>query len=255
MNLFPIPASADPLHIFLPTGPIPPAVMSGVLTAVLATQPLAADASPEEKADHRLATMHAIAAFRPEDAGEAMLAGLMVATNARVMRCLALAEAPDSTRADARRDGAQAAALLRCMLATLRVFQRIQVARRKDEAQPSERSGYWFRDVSVPAPEEAGAAVADSEQDDPMHRETAPAATSPASAARGNEPMHREPSPPAPSPGNAIPDGDNPLPDRMLTGDATMRFASRRLDPNQTTDAAWARAVADAAAEEAAART
>ena len=159
------------------------------------------------------------------------------------------------------------------MQATLRGFQRQQAARRKDEDQPSERSGYWFRDVSVPAPDNlpsdhdrvdeplpdsvSRAGEFDLDAGRPVH--------SPAAVSRALDPEHPMQSsgipdaapPPVsivePSTGrrHPIPSADGDRPDRHLTGDAMMRFASRRLDPNQSVEAAWAQAVTEAAAEDA----
>ena len=206
------------MHIFSRDGPINPAFMQNLLETTLATQPLPAGASPERRAEHRLATMHAIAAFQPADALEAMLAGQLAAANARMMRCFALAADPGADKAEARRDGAQATALIRCTLAMRRDFQRQQAARRKDEDEPSERAGYWFRDVSVPAPEGVPAdrgPVGDISREatgilpeDPIHHEE-PARTSrhdpmqsgnarPAATDHGPDNVPPRPAPPAP---------------------------------------------------------
>ena len=351
MIIFPTPPAADPLHIFSPGGPINPAFMRGLLETTLATQPLPAGAPPERRADHRLATMHAIAAFQPADALEAMLAGQMVAANARMMRCFALAAEPEADKAAARRDAAQAASLIRCTQAMRRDFQRQQAARSKDEDQPSERAGYWFRDVSVPEGGHTPGRMAhrvmtrwqgpgrstrgpapghltrgtpckadkprrlarratqrtghpDPRYPSPLRGKTPyavrnrpgrrgttacraetprlpprPAARTACRPARhlqrpgcGN-PAHSLPRGTGPGdeaaapagattasgpPGvaaarrvNPMPSEEHDLPDRMMTGDAVMRFASRRLDPGQSVEAAWAQAEAEAAAEEA----
>ena len=93
--------------------------------------------------------MHALAAFKPGDPLEAMLAAGMVAAQAHAMECFRRAALPDAAPADALRHTRQATALLRSVESTLRLLQRTQTARRKAEDQPSERSGWWFRSAEL----------------------------------------------------------------------------------------------------------
>jgi len=221
MPLFRIPLAADSLHIFLPDGPIEPALMRTLLETAIAAQPLAPDAPPGRETDHRLATMHAIAAFQPGDALEAMLAAQMVATHARVMLCFRLAAAPDADEAAARRHAARAASLMRCMQATLRSLQKLQAARRKAEEQPSERAGYWFRDVSVPAPESLPPSPGLTRGSDPVDDPT----------------LDPSACPRAPAPGHPMQSNEAPV-----SMDTLVRFASHRDDSNRAADGLPARA-------------
>jgi hypothetical protein len=75
------------------------------------------------------------------------------------MDCLRLAAEAGQDTDKAARCRAQAASMMRLMQSGQRALQRDQTAREKLEAamHPAtmERAGYWFRDASVPAPEEA----------------------------------------------------------------------------------------------------
>jgi hypothetical protein len=86
---------------------------------------------------------------------------VVIAANAHAMDCLRLASQTGQDADAVRRCRAQAAAMMRLMQSGLRTLKRDQAAREKAEAemQPAamERAGYWFRDVSVPAPDEAPA--------------------------------------------------------------------------------------------------
>lgn len=76
--------------------------------------------------------------------------------DAHAKDCLRLAVKAGTEAAEARRCRAQAISMMRQMQSGLRTLQRMQATKAKAEAamQPAamERAGYWFRDVSVPAP-------------------------------------------------------------------------------------------------------
>jgi len=255
------------LRIFSPDGPIPPVHIHQLLETLLPTQPGYATATPDRQAELRLATMHSLAAYQPEDAQEANLAALLVATQARVLDCFRRAALPDADDTSRRRDETGAASLLRCMQTLLRGLHQAQALRLKAEEKPSERAGWWFRDASVPEPAAQDAAP---EQRDPMPG-GAPAALDPAGARRDAGPsrrgpmdVSRAPDPGAPAAGGTAARATRQHPihrepddlwEHVQSGDAMARFASRRLDPNQSVEDAWAQAAAEAAAEDALAST
>jgi hypothetical protein len=84
---------------------------------------------------------------------------VVVAANAHAMDCLRLAVQPGLDAETVRRCRAQAAAMMRLMQSGLRTLRRDQAAREKTEAEmrpaAMARAGYWFRDVSAAAPDEA----------------------------------------------------------------------------------------------------
>ena len=143
------PPPLDPFDIYKPGGPIVLVFMHVLLHMLLPTQPGYVGDTAERRNDRRLATMHALAAFKPGDPLEAMLAAGMVAAQARAMECFRRAALPDTAPDNALRHSRQAAGLLRSVESTLRLLQRTQTARRLAEDQPSERSGWWFRSAEL----------------------------------------------------------------------------------------------------------
>ena len=107
--------------------------------------------------------------MHPSDAFEAKRAAQIVAADAHAMDCLRLAAEAGQDTDKAARCRAQAASMMRLMQSGQRALQRDQTAREKLEAamHPAtmERAGYWFRDVSVPAPEDEAPPPTPSEPD------------------------------------------------------------------------------------------
>ena len=214
---------------------------------------------------------------------EAQLAVNMVALNAQAMESFRLAALPDAKPAEAMRASRLGARLLAMHNQMLRGLERRQTARRKAEDTPTERAGYWFKDISVPLPPENPPPPdqwpGDSLAAQPAPLPGPPAATAPAEAEpaeaapiaaatknTSNHPIHRD-APvqaeaadhpdqgPVPRTVAAAP-GDMPGYDRHhhMSGGALYRYASRRLDPNQTDAEIWAQCAAEAAAEQASQR-
>jgi hypothetical protein len=90
--------------------------------------------SPADRAERDEVAMAAVAALRPTDAFEALLAAQVVGANAHAMDCLRLAVQPREQPEDVRRCRAQAALMMRQMHSGLRALQRMQAAREKAEA-------------------------------------------------------------------------------------------------------------------------
>ncbi len=100
--------------------------------------------------------MDAVVALHPDDAFEAHLAVRVVSTGAHAGD--ALCEASLATDPETERQcRAQAASMTRAFDSALRALLRIQAKREKQDAEmhPAAmgRAGYWFKEVSVPAPE------------------------------------------------------------------------------------------------------
>ena len=264
---------ADLLDIFSPDSPVPIPLpfIHRLLQLLLPTLPGFPALSPNEQADMRLLVMHQIAAYLPGDLMEAQLAVNMVALNAHAMESFRLAALPDAKPAEAMRASRLGARLMAMHNQMLSGLERRQTARRKAEEIPTERAGYWFKDISVPLPSE-NPPPPDQWPGDSLAAHNAPAlypeppaAAAPAEAApaaaepenNDNNPLHRG----APDQAEAAgppdqgppPRGDRPSFDRShaMSGDALYRFASRRLDPNQTDADIWAQCEAEAAAEQA----
>ncbi|MEJ0016903.1 MAG: hypothetical protein WDN25_10080 [Acetobacteraceae bacterium] len=111
----------------------------------------------DARAARDAAALAAVEALHPADAFEAELAAQIVAADAHAKDCLRLAVQPAASADDARRCRAQAVSMMRQMQGGLRALMRRQAEQDKAETamRPAamERAGYWFRDVSVPAPE------------------------------------------------------------------------------------------------------
>jgi len=124
------------------------------LCGMLPPQP---DASPDARATQEDVAWQAVIALHPGDAFEARLAAQIVGIQAQAvdgLRRIGLAaNDPDQLR----RDRAWAVSMTRQADALLRSLLRLQAIREKQlrELNPAamERAGYWFRDISVPAPE------------------------------------------------------------------------------------------------------
>jgi hypothetical protein len=138
---------------------VPSAVARDILHTLTGSLPPPATDTPEDRAARDEAAIAAAIALHPADAFEAMLATQIITANAHAMDCLREAAQPGQDADAVRRCRAQAAAMMRLMQSGLRTLKRDQTAREKAEAemQPAamERAGYWFRDVSVPARDEA----------------------------------------------------------------------------------------------------
>src|SRR6185503_5106903 len=114
------------------------------------------DEMPDARAARDRMAMDAVVALHPEDAFEARLAARIVAMDAHAADCLRLAGLAVTDPAEARRCRAQAASMARQADSATRTLLRIQALREKQEAalHPAamERAGYWFKEISVPAP-------------------------------------------------------------------------------------------------------
>jgi hypothetical protein len=76
-----------------------------------------------------------------------------VAANAHAKECLRLAAAAAQDQVEARRCRAQAVLMMRQMQSGTRLLERRLAAREKAlELRVMQRAGFWFKDVSVPAP-------------------------------------------------------------------------------------------------------
>jgi len=119
------------------------------------------DEMPDARAARDRMAMDAVVALHPEDAFEARLAARIVAMDAHAADCLRLAGLAVTDPAEARRCRAQAASMARQADSATRTLLRIQALREKQEAalHPAamERAGYWFKEISVPAPTPAAA--------------------------------------------------------------------------------------------------
>ena len=125
--------------------------------------PLVAD-TPEARAEHDQHLMEAVAALHPEDDFEARLAVRIVAMGVHADDALRSAGLAAADPAEVRRCRAQAVSMSRQADAMLRTLRRIQAERDKALAamHPAamERAGYWFHEITVPAPAPQPAEVA-----------------------------------------------------------------------------------------------
>ena len=114
-------------------------------------------ASPEVQAAYETDAMDQVAALCPIDAFEARLAARIIAMGTHADDSLRSAALAAHDPMEQRRCRAQAASMARQADAALRSLHRIQALHEKQlaETHPAamERAGYWFRDVSAPAPE------------------------------------------------------------------------------------------------------
>ena len=123
------------------------------------------DDTPDARAARHKRTMDAVEALTPADAFEARIAARIVAMDDHAADCLRRAGLAAADPDKMRSCRAQAASMARQSDAALRSLLRLQATREKQEAalHPAamERDGYWFRDISVPAPAPAPPAEAD----------------------------------------------------------------------------------------------
>jgi len=182
---------------------LPPSIAHEIFATLCGSLP--PPATDTDTQEHRAArqekAMAAVAALRPADAFEAELAAQIVSATAHAAECFRLAAQPGQDPEASHRTRAQAATMMRLMQSGLRILHRIQATREKAEAalHPAamERAGYWFRDVSVPAPgEDRAPALGEGPGSLP--------APSPAQA-EAPQPIVRQPSVAPPGPGHAEP--------------------------------------------------
>ena len=137
---------------------LPPAVARHTFHTLVSALPPPVPDTPEDRTARDEDALAAVAALHPADAFEARLAARIVAADSHAMDCLRLAIQPGMDPLDVRRCRSQANSMMRQSQSALHALQRRQAAREKAEAalNPAamERAGYWFRDVSVPAPDE-----------------------------------------------------------------------------------------------------
>ena len=140
-----------------------PASVSHEVFASLCDLPPPRIDTPENRAQKYDVAMEAVAALAPHDAFEALLAAEIILADAHAKECMRLAAQDPAT---AKGNRAQAVAMMRQAQSGLRLLERRQARREKQDAEmhPSamERAGWWFRDASVPeapdAPKEPEAA-------------------------------------------------------------------------------------------------
>jgi hypothetical protein len=144
---------------------LPPAITREIFASLCGLLPPPTPDTPEARASREDAAMAAVAALHPADAFEAELAVQIIGAQAHAKDCLRAAAVAVHDPAEARRCLAQADRMMRCMQSGERSLSRRQAAREKAEAEmhpaAMERAGYWFRDCSVPAPEETPEPVPD----------------------------------------------------------------------------------------------
>jgi len=137
---------------------LPQAVALYTLHNLLTSLPPPPDDTPEAHEAWESAAIAHLAALQPTDAAEADLAVQIVSTSAQARDSFRLNNQPDCDFEKKFRCRAQASAMLRHSQAGLRTLHRIRADREKAEAAmvpaAMRRAGYWFHDVSVPAPAE-----------------------------------------------------------------------------------------------------
>jgi hypothetical protein len=118
--------------------------------------PPSPDDTPDTRADREQGAMDAVTALNPADAFEARLAARIIGMDAHAadsLRSAGLAAADPDKMGRCR---AQAASMARQSDAALRSLLRMQATREKQMAEQHpvamERAGYWFREITVPAP-------------------------------------------------------------------------------------------------------
>ncbi|HEY1934356.1 MAG TPA: hypothetical protein VGG99_20295 [Acetobacteraceae bacterium] len=140
-------SKSDPLHVFRPGSPIPAVLTDYLMATVLPALPGYVAAAPARQAELRLAAMHLIAAYDPQDTLEMMLAATMVATRAQAVECMRFAADPAVEDAAARRHKSLGSALLRCHDRTLTVLRGTHAWRRKEAAaqakDPVQQDSPW----------------------------------------------------------------------------------------------------------------
>ena len=112
--------------------------------------------TPENRADRDQRAMLAVAHYLPDNAAEAELAVQIVAADFHAKDAMLSAAEAGGDPEKQRQSRAQVASMMRGMQAGIRTLQKMQAIREKAEAEryppAMERAGYWFKDVSVPAP-------------------------------------------------------------------------------------------------------
>jgi hypothetical protein len=110
---------------------------------------------PDSRAARLERAMDAVIALHPDDAFETDLAVRIVSTGAHAADALHSATLADGDPDTVRQCRAQAASMIRQSDSALRNLLRIQARRQEQEADSHpahmRRSGYWFKEVSVPA--------------------------------------------------------------------------------------------------------
>jgi len=117
----------------LPNLPAPIACQIGHV--LIASLPAPRGDTPECRADRDTAAIAAVAALRPANAFEALLAADIVGVSAHAMDCLRLAVQPGQAVEETLRIRARAGSLMHQMQAQLRSLQRIQAERELADAR------------------------------------------------------------------------------------------------------------------------
>jgi hypothetical protein len=137
---------------------LPQTTVLEILHILRSALPAPVTDTPEAIATRDDLAIGALIDLHPADRFEAKLASQIVAADAHAMDCLRVVGLPNQDPTEARRCRAQAATMFRLAQSGLRALQHIQTTREKAEAamQPAamERAGWWFRDASVPLPDE-----------------------------------------------------------------------------------------------------
>lgn len=136
---------------------LPAKVSRDVYAILAASLPPTALGTAEAHAERISDAMDAVAALRPADSMEARLAADIVATEAYALDCLSLAGEHRSDLRATLSCRAQATAMLKQMRSLLRDYEVRQALHDKALAESHPvalgKSGYWFKEISVPEPE------------------------------------------------------------------------------------------------------
>jgi hypothetical protein len=136
---------------------IPELISRAIYADLLASLPPLPDDTPEATELRNQRAMTAVAHLLPENVAEADVAVDIVAAQFHARDALRAASRAGLDPEEIRRCRAQAASMMRQADSGIRTLLRMQAERQKAEKalRPAamERAGYWFRSVTVPAPE------------------------------------------------------------------------------------------------------
>jgi hypothetical protein len=138
---------------------LPPTVALEIVQRLCTALPAPLVDTPEALAARNALAIRMLAEYRPLDACEARFAAQIVIADAHATECYRQAGLPGQDLATASRCRAQAIGMQRLIQSGTRMLQRARTAQEKAEAamHPAamERAGWWFRDASVPLPDDA----------------------------------------------------------------------------------------------------
>jgi hypothetical protein len=127
-----------------------------IYALVCSMLPPSPDDTPDTRAAREQGAMDAVTALNPYDAFEARLAARIVGMDAHAADSLRSAGLAAADPAEMHRCRAQAASMARQSDSALRSLLRMQATREQQMAEKHpaamERAGYWFHEITVPAP-------------------------------------------------------------------------------------------------------